>query len=85
LSYAYSQGGRVRKTVIGADTLALHTLKVFDTLRVEQAQGPHPESKAIHRAASMLVHRTVDYSQINNHNRLGSSHAEWHEERYKNS
>jgi len=41
--------------------------------------GPHSESNAIHRAASTLMRRTVDYSQINHHNRLGSSHAEWHE------
>ena len=47
--------------------------------------GPHSESKAIHRAASTFMRCTVDYSQINHRNRLGSSHAERHEERYEDS
>jgi len=37
LSYAYSQGARVRKSVADAAGVARHTLEVFPTLRVEQA------------------------------------------------
>ena len=37
LSYAYSQGARVRKTVTDAAQKKQHTLEIFDTLRVEQA------------------------------------------------
>lgn len=36
LTYAYSQGARVRKSVADAADVARHTLEVFDTLRVEQ-------------------------------------------------
>jgi RHS repeat-associated protein len=37
LSYAYSQGKRVRKTAANAAGAAQHTLEVFDTLRVDDA------------------------------------------------
>jgi RHS repeat-associated protein len=37
LTYAYSQGMRVRKSVGDAADITKHTLEVFDTLRIEQA------------------------------------------------
>ena len=37
VSYAYSQGARVRKSVADSADEARHTLEVFDTLRVEHA------------------------------------------------
>ena len=37
LTYAYSQGARVRKSVADATDETRHTLEVFDTLRIERA------------------------------------------------
>jgi RHS repeat-associated protein len=37
LTYAYSQGARVRKSATDAANVGRHTLEIFDTLRVEQA------------------------------------------------
>jgi RHS repeat-associated protein len=37
LTYAYSQGMRVRKSVADTADISRHTLEVFDTLRIEQA------------------------------------------------
>ena len=37
VTYAYSQGARVRKSVADTANVTQHTLEVFDTLRVEQA------------------------------------------------
>jgi len=77
--------GRVSASAGGAKTLRRGGV-VLSNDRAKRAptnrlavMGPHSGSKAIHRAASTLMRRTVDYSQINHHNRLGSSHAEWHE------
>jgi RHS repeat-associated protein len=37
LTYAYSQGARVRKSATDAAGVARHTLEIFDTLRIQQA------------------------------------------------
>jgi RHS repeat-associated protein len=42
LTYAYSQGGRVRKSATDASNVDRHTLEIFDTLRVEQIPFESP-------------------------------------------
>lgn len=54
LTYAYSQGMRVRKSVADAADSTQHTLEVFDTLRIEQA--PFSSTDGDYEAKPYNVH-----------------------------
>jgi hypothetical protein len=55
--------------------------RIVDLAAASWIKGDPPSGIDTHTP----LRRTINYSQINHRNRLGSSHAEWHEERYKNS
>jgi RHS repeat-associated protein len=54
VTYAYSQGARVRKSVANAAGVARHTLEVFDTLRVEQT--PFDPTEGNYQVSRDTVH-----------------------------